>query len=134
MRRLRVALAMVSGGAFALQAAALVLLLHAGSWFLADDRNGYLIFLAVNFVLGIGASFLPGVAMAAHVGGAVTGFLLTVTGLVLLGRPALDGGQESPLSAAIAWGLAAVLVIAWIAAGIRVQRGRADLPRPDPKT
>lgn len=119
-----------SGGAFALQAAALMLLLRPDLWFLADERSAFIIFLVVQLAFGLVASFLPGVSMTAHVGGALAGFVLTFTGLVLIGRPPLDGGPESALSAEIAWGIAGLAVVAWVAAGILVQRGRTDL-QPD---
>lgn len=120
-----------SGGAFALQAAALVLLLHPGTWFLLGERTDYITFLAIQLAFGLVASFLPGVSMAAHVGGALAGFLLTVTGLLMLGRPPLDGGPESDLSAGIAWCIAGLGVALWIAAGVAVQWGRTDLESAD---
>lgn len=119
-----------SGGAFALQAAALVLLLRSGVWFLPSERTGYIIFIVIQLVFNLVASFMPGVSMAGHVGGALAGFLITVTGLVLIGRPPLDGGAESAFSAQLAWIIAGVAVAAWVTSGVLVQRGRTDL-KPD---
>lgn len=116
-----------SGGVFGLEAAIVVLLLRSGMWFLPDERRSYFIYLGIQTALGLALSFLPGVSMAVHLGGALAGGLITLTGLVTLGRPPLDGGDESGVAAGLAWGLAGLGVALWVGAGILVQRGRADL-------
>jgi membrane associated rhomboid family serine protease len=110
-----------SGGAFALNGASLALVLLPGPWVPFLDRQGVLLLMAIMLGAGLFLSLLPNISLVGHLGGALAGGLLVLTGLITLGRPTLDGGVESPASVAIAWSLAIIGVTAWVFSGIWVR-------------
>jgi rhomboid protease GluP len=111
-----------SGGAFALNGAMLALVLLPGARVPELERQGMEIFMAVMLGMGLLLSFVPNISLAAHVGGALAGMLLVATGLLTLGRPTLQAGEESQMAATIAWLVAAPAVAALAFSGYWVRR------------
>ncbi len=110
-----------SGGAFAIQGAALALVLLPGPWVPVLEQHSFFIMLGVMVGAGLLLSLLPGISLLAHLGGATVGGLLAVTGLITLGRPPLDGGAEPNWVGYIAWALAGSALVVWVGAGIWVR-------------
>lgn len=63
----------LSAGLYGLMAAYVILIVRAGGWQVKRVRNALLSTLAINLLI----NFMPGVSWIAHMGGAVTGTLLT---------------------------------------------------------
>jgi rhomboid protease GluP len=110
-----------SGGAFAMNGAGLVLVLLGAAWVPLIERQGFVILQCIMLGAGLLLSFMPNISLVCHLGGALAGVLVVVSGLITLGRPDLDGGVESQLSAILAWAIAGAAIAAWIFSGIWVR-------------
>lgn len=63
----------LSGGLYGLMMTYTIIMIRAGGWKIPRVRYALLSTLMINFLI----NFMPGVSWIAHLGGAVTGFLLT---------------------------------------------------------